>query len=211
MLLYYNIMKNMHNEITLSNGLVIEEKNTGRIKEISEDILKTMLKRSYPAVDATYFFKKYANGKTPDHQFMHSLAMMQEGGILRIDKTKKPFSVTFVLLEDGKPKMHHMIDDDYGSDTFGSMFNDPIEGEKKRIHCFRHIMNDEKAKNQDCEKCKLEENSMICMQHGKILSKCQECINESQLLKDLTPEKDAEKTINAILKEYKKNYWSFGN
>lgn len=205
----HNEIGNNENQITMSNGVVIEKKNPGRIKEISEDILKSMLKRSFPAVDATHFFKKYANGKTPDHQFMHALAMMDKGGILRIDKKDKPFSVTFVLLEDGKAKMHHLIDDDYKSNTFGSMFNDPYEGNKKRIHCFSHIMNDEKAKNPDCEKCKLEENSMICMQHGKILSKCQKCRDESSQLKELTPEKDADKTVNAILKEYKKNYWSF--
>ena len=31
-----------------------------RIKEISEDITKSMLDRSYPAVDATHYFMKYA-------------------------------------------------------------------------------------------------------------------------------------------------------
>lgn len=180
-----------------------------RIKEISEDIIKSMLKRSYPAVDATHFFKKYANGKTPDHQFMHALAMMDQGGILRIDKKDKPFSVTFVLMEDGKPKMHHMIDDDYGSDTFGSMFNDPYEGDKKRIHCFRHIMNDEKAKNPDCEKCKLEVNSQICMQHENVLSECVECKVSSELLKGVTPEDKAPEIITAILKKYKAENWRF--
>jgi hypothetical protein len=193
----------------LVNSQIIAEPNDQRIKEISEDILKSMLKRSYPAVDATHFFKKYADGKTPDHQFMHALAMMDKGGILRIDKKEKPFSVTFVLMEDGKPKMHHMIDDDYGSDTFGSMMNDPYEGDKKRIHCFSHIMDDEKAKVSDCEKCKLEINSTICMNHGNVLSKCEKCKKSSQEFKDLTPKEDADKTITAILKEYKKQYWSF--
>jgi len=187
------------------------EPDDKRIKEISEDILKSMLKRSYPAVDATHFFKKYANGKTPDPQFMHALAMMDKGGILRIDKKDKPFSVTFVLMEDGQPKMHHMIDDDYGSKTFGSMFNDPYEGDKKRIHCFRHIMNDEKAKNPGCEKCKLEENSMICMQHENVLSKCEKCKKSSALLKDVTPKDKAPEVITAILKKYKAENWSFSN
>lgn len=187
------------------------EPDDKRIKEISEDILKSMLKRSYPAVDATHFFKKYANGKTPDPQFMHALAMMDKGGILRIDHTKKPFSVTFVLMEDNKPKMHHMIDDDYGSKTFGSMFNDPYEGDKKRIHCFRHIMNDEKAKNPDCEKCKLEVNSQICMQHENVLSKCVECKVSSELLRGVTPKDKAQEVITAILKKYKAENWSFGN
>lgn len=193
------------------NSQSIAEPNDARIKEISEDILKSMLKRSYPAVDAAHYFKKYADGKTPDHQFMHALAMMTKGGILRIDHKKNPFSVTFVLMENGKAKMHHMIDDDYKSDTFGSMMNDPYEGDKKRVHCFSHIMDDEKAKVKDCEKCRLEINSTICMMHNNVLSKCDECKKSTKLLKDVTPEEDADKTITAILKEHKKQNWSFGN
>jgi len=185
------------------------EPDTQRIKEISEDILKSMLKRSYPAVNASHYFLKYANGKTPDPQFMHALAMMDKGGILRIDHKKDPFSVTFVLMENGEPKMHHMIDDDFESVTFGSMFNDPYEGGKKRIHCFRHIMNDEKAKNPECEKCKLETNSMICMNHGNVLSKCQECIKSSQNLKALTTKEKSQEVITEILKQHKAEYWSF--
>jgi hypothetical protein len=141
---------------------------------------------------------------------MHALAMMDKGGILRIDQKKNPFSVTFVLMEDGKPKMHHMIDDDYKSNTFGSMFNDPYEGDKKRVHCFRHIMNDAKAKNPDCEKCKLEENTMICMNHGNILSKCEKCIKSSQNLKALMTKDQAQEVITKILKQHKDQYWSFG-
>jgi hypothetical protein len=137
--------------------------------------------------------------------------MMREGGILRIDHTKKPFSVTFVLMEGGKPKMHHMIDDDYGSETFGSLFNDPYEGEKKRVYCYRHIMNDEKTKNADCEKCKLEVNSQICMNHGNVLSSCEKCKALTKSLKvDLT-EDDAPDMVTEILKVYKKELWSFGN
>jgi len=191
-------------------SIVMDKPDPIRIKEISEYIIKSMLARSYPVVDATHFFKKYAKDGKPEHQFSHALKIMTEGGLLRIDTTKKPFSVTFVLLDDdGTVKMHHMIDDDYESETFGSMFNDPYEGPKKRVHCYRHIMNDEKAKIPDCEKCKLETNSMICMKHGNILSKCDVCKIESQLLKNLTPKEDAQKTITAILAEYKKNYWSF--
>lgn len=189
----------------------ISAQDPKRIKEISEDILKSMLKRSYPAVNATHFFKKYANGKTPDHQFMHALAMMDKGGILRIDHTKKPFSVTFVLMEDGKPKMHHMIDDDYGSDTFGSMFNDPYEGDKKRVYCYKHIMNDEKIKDPDCEKCKLEVNSQICMMHENVLSECTECKETSQSLKKVVAIQHKDSAITAILGEYKEKYWSFSN
>jgi hypothetical protein len=189
----------------------ISAQDPSKIKEISEDIIKSMLKRSYPAVNATHYFKKYADGNTPDHQFMHSIAMMEEGGLIRMDHKKDPFSVTFVLMENGKPKMHHMIDDDYKSDTYGSMMNDPYEGDKKRVHCFRHIMNDEKAKHPDCEKCKLEENSMICMQHENILSKCVECKKSSALLKAVTPKDKAPEVITAILKKYKAEYWSFSN
>jgi hypothetical protein len=135
--------------------------------------------------------------------------MMREGGILRIDHTKKPFSVTFVLMEGGKPKMHHMIDDDYGSDTFGSLFNDPYEGEKKRVYCYRHIMNDEKTKSPDCEKCKLEVNSQICMNHGNVLSKCDECKKGSQKLKKVVAIQQKDSAITAILAEYKKQNWSY--
>ena len=181
-----------------------------KIKEISEDILKSMLKRSFPAVDATHFFKKYANGKTPDHQFMHALAMMDKGGILRIDKTDKPFSVTFVLLEnDGSVKMHHMIDDEYESDTFGCMFDDPYEGPKKRIHCYEHIMSDEKAKAPDCEKCRQEEESKICMSHRNILSKCEKCKLDSKIIKAATTKEQADQRISEILQAYKKQYWSY--
>jgi hypothetical protein len=187
------------------------EPDNKRIKEISEDILKSMLKRSYPAVNAAHYFKKYANGKTPDPQFMHALAMMDKGGILRIDHKKNPFSVTFVLMENGKPKMHHMIDDDYGSPTFGSMMNDPYEGDKKRVHCFTHIMDDEKAKSQNCEKCKLEENSTICMMHNNVLSKCDECKKDSQELKKLVSIQNKDLAITSMLAEYKKQYWSFSN
>lgn len=186
--------------------LVMENPDPVRIKEISEDIIKSMLARSYPVVDATHFFKKYAKDGKPEHQFAHTLKMLEEGGVLRMDTTKKPFSVTFVLLDDnGAVKMHHMIDDEYESETFGSLFNDPYEGPKKRVHCFKHIM----KSDENCEKCKLETNSMICMQHGNILSKCNECKIESQLLKNLTPTQDAQKTITAILAEYKNKYWSF--
>lgn len=184
----------------------IQVKDPQRIKEISEDILKSMLKRSYPAVDATHFFKKYTDGKNPDHQFMHALAMMDQGGILRIDKKDKPFSVSFVLMEDGKPKMHHMIDDEYGSNTFGSMINDPYEGDKKRIFCYSHLEN---GYTKGCEKCELEVNSQICMQHENVLSKCVECKVSSELLKGVTPEEQAPEVITAILKKYKAENWRF--
>ena len=191
--------------------LVIEKPQPKRIKEISEDIIKSMLGRSYPAVDATHFFKKYAKDGKPDQQFAHALKMMEEGGILRMDHKKKPFSVTFVLMEDNKPKMHHMIDDEWKSPTFGNMFNDPYEGDKKRIHCFSHIMDDEKAKNPDCEKCKLEVNSQICMNHGNVLSSCEKCKALTKSLKvDLT-EDDAPDMVTEVLKVYKKECWSFGN
>ncbi len=184
----------------------ISAQDPERIKEISEDIIKSMLKRSYPAVDATHFFKKYANGKTPDHQFMHALAMMDQGGILRIDKKDKPFSVTFVLMEDGKPKMHHMIDDDFDSKTFGSMMNDPYEGAKKRQTCYKHLEN---GYTPGCEKCELEKNTQICMQHENVLSECVECKISSELLRGVTPKDKAAEVITAILKKYKAENWSF--
>jgi hypothetical protein len=187
-----------------------QETNHDRIKEISEDILKSMLVRSYPVVDATHFFKKYTINGEPDHQFLHALVMMTKGGILRIDKKGTPLSVTFVLMENGTAKMHHMIDSDWNSSTFGQMFNDPYEGPKKRVHCFKHIMPDEKT-DVDCEKCKLENNSMICMNHGNVLSRCEKCIKLSAEIKKGLSEGDAENIINAILKEYKKQYWSFSN
>ncbi len=185
----------------------IQEANHTRIKEISEDILKSMLSRSYPVVDATHYFKKYAKDGKPDHQFMHALKMMEEGNILRIDKTDKPFSVTFVLLnEDRSVKMHHMIDDEWKSPTFGQMFNDPYEGPKKRVHCFKHIMNSD----ENCEKCKLETNSMICMNHGKVLSKCEKCLELSKNIKKELTEKDAPEMVTEILKVHKAQYWSYG-
>lgn len=187
-------------------SIVMEKPDPVRIKEISEDIIKSMLERSYPVVDATHFFKKYAKDGKPEQQFAHALKMLEEGGILRMDTTKKPFSVTFVLLDDnGAVKMHHMIDDDYKSETFGTMFNDPYEGPKKRVHCFKHIM----KSDENCEKCKLETNSMICMQHDNILSKCDICKITSKLLKDVTPEDKAPEIITSILKAHKKEYWSY--
>lgn len=185
---------------------VIEEPNPTRIKEISEDIIKSMLDRSYPVVNAASYFTKYAKDGQPDHQFMHALKMMEEGGIIRMDKKDKPFSVTFVLMEDGKPKMHHMIDDEWDSPTFGQMFNDPYEGDLKRVHCWNHIMTNE----PDCEKCTQEENSMICMNHGKVLSKCEKCKRLSADIKKGLTEKDAPELVTAILKAYKAKYWSFG-
>ncbi len=184
----------------------IEPKDPQRIKEISEDILKSMLKRSYPAVDGAHYFRKYTNGKTPDQQFMHALVMMDKGGIIRIDNEHKPFSVTFVLMINGKPKMHHMIDDNYRSDTFGTFMNDPYEGDKKRQTCYRHL---EDGYTEGCEKCELEVNSQICMMHNNVLSKCDECKITSKLLKDITPEHKAPQMITAILKKYKIEYWSF--
>lgn len=184
----------------------MQEPNPQRIKEISEDIIKSMLERSYPVVDATHFFKKYAENGQPQHQFAHALKMLEEGGVLRMDTTKKPFSVTFVLLDDnGEVKMHHMIDDEFNSETFGSLFNDPYEGPKKRVHCWKHIMDSD----ENCEKCKLEKNSKICMNHGNVLSECAECRISSKLLKDVTPKEKAEEIINGILKQYKAKYWSF--
>lgn len=181
-------------------------KDPQRIKEISEDILKSMLKRGYPAVDGAHYFKKYTNGKTPDHQFMYALSIMDQGGIIRIDKEDKPFSVTFVLMEDGKPKMHHMIDDVYSSDTFGSMMNDPYEGDKKRQTCYSHLKD---GYTEGCEKCELEVNSQICMMHNNVLSKCDECKVTSKYLKEIAPEHKAPQVITTILKEYKAEYWSF--
>ena len=149
----------------------IEKPDPVRIREISQFITKSMLERSYPVVNATHFFKKYSddNGK-PEHQFSHALQMMTEGGIIRMDTTKKPFSVTFVLLENNKPKMHHMVNDDYNSETFGAMINDPYEGPHKRQTCYKHLEN---GYTTGCEKCELEKNSQICMSHNKILSDCE--------------------------------------
>ncbi len=97
----------------MSSKIVMEKPDPIRIKQISEDIIKSMLARSYPVVDATHFFKKYAKDGKPEQQFAHAMKMLEEGGILRMDHKKDPFSVTFVLLDDnGAVKMHHMIDDD---------------------------------------------------------------------------------------------------
>ena len=190
------------------NKLVIEKPQPERIKEISEDIIKSMLSRSYPVVNAAHYFEKYAKDGKPQHQFSHALKMMTEGGILRMDTTKKPFSVTFVLMENGAVKMHHMIDDEYESETFGSLFNDPYEGDKKRQTCYKHLS---EGFTEKCEKCILEVNSMICRNHGKVLSKCETCKKTSQLLKDVTPKDKADEIITAILKKYKAENWSFGN
>lgn len=188
------------------NPELMPPKDIDRIKEISEDILKSMLKRSYPAVDASHYFKKYADGKTPDPQFMHALAMMDHGKIIRMDTTKKPFSVTFVLLENGKPKMHHMIDDDYGSNTFGSMINDPYEGIHKRQTCYKHL---EEGLIPGCEKCLLEKNSQICMKHNNILSECVKCQESTSIIKKDIKEDDAPEFIKMVLETYKYENWSF--
>ncbi len=178
-----------------------------KIKEISEYILKSMLERSYPVVNAVHYFEKYAKDGKPQQQFAHTLKMLEEGGVLGMDTTKKPFSVTFVLLDDnGAVKMHHMIDDEWKSPTFGQMFNDPYEGDKKRVHCFRHIMNSD----ENCEKCKLEINSMICMNHGNVLSKCDACLELSKNIKKGLTDKDAPEMVTEILKVYKAKYWSYG-
>lgn len=188
-------------------SIEMEKPDPIRIKEISEYIIKSMLERSYPVVNAIHYFEKYAKDGKPQHQFSHALQMMTQGGILRMDTKDKPFSVTFVLLDDdGAVKMHHMIDDEYESETFGSLFNDPYEGPKKRVHCFKHIM----ESDENCEKCKLETNSMICRNHNSVLSKCEKCKKTSQLLKDVTPKDKAEEIVNAILKKYKAENWSFG-
>ena len=118
---------------------VMEKPDPVRIKEISDYIVKSMLDRSYPVVNATHYFEKYSIDGKPQHQFSHALQMMTQGGILRMDTKDKPFSVTFVLMENGKPKMHHMIDDEWNSETFGQMFNDPYEGPHKRQTCYKHL------------------------------------------------------------------------
>ena len=177
-----------------------------RIKEISEDITKSMLDRSYPAVDATHYFMKYADGKTTYPQFMHSIAMMYKGGIIRLDKTEKPFSITFVLLENGKPKMHHMIDDEYTSETFGCFMNDPYEGPKKRQTCYRHL---KEGYTASCDKCELEKNTQICMMHNNVLSECVNRKKYRQLLKAVTPKEKAPELITGILKKYIDENWSF--
>lgn len=185
----------------------IEEPNIKRMREISEDIITSMLERSYPVVNAVHYFEKYSQDGKPQHQFMHALKMMEEGGILRIDTKDKPFSVTFVLMEDGKPKMHHMIDDEYESETFGQMFNDPYEGDKKRQTCYKHLR---EGFIEGCEKCELERDSQICMNHGTILSSCDKCKSISSGLKNGLLKKDSEEIVTAILKVHKKQYWSFG-
>jgi len=186
----------------------IEEPNHKRMKEISEDIVKSMLDRSYPVVNAIHYFEKYAKDGKPQHQFMHALQMMTQGGILRMDTKDKPFSITFVLLDDnGAVKMHHMIDDEWISETFGQMFNDPYEGPKKRQTCYKHLS---EGFTEGCEKCVLERDSQICMNHDNVLSSCVKCKKTSSILKEGLDEKDAQEIITAILKVHKKQYWSFG-
>ena len=189
-------------------SIQIQEKDIEKIGKISESILKSMLKRGFPAVDATYFFKEYTINGKPDHQFLHALTMMTQGGLIRIDKETKPFSVTFVLLEDNKPKMHHMIDDDWNSKTFGCMINDPYEGPKKHQTCYKHLEN---GYTQNCEKCELERITQVCMLHDRVLSDCKQCQKISQELKKGISEKDKDIVISTILKEHKKKFWSFGN
>ncbi len=190
------------------NAQNMPEPDIIRIKEISEYITKSMLDRSYPAVNVMHYFEKYSINKELDPQFMHALAMMEKGGIIRLDKDDKIASNSaFVLLdEDGQVKMHHMIDDDYGSNTFGAMMNDPYEGELKRQTCYKHLEN---GYTEGCEKCELEKNSQICMEHGNVLSDCVECKISSELLKGVTRKDKAQEAITKILKVYKKQYWSF--
>lgn len=191
----------------MNSKIIIEKPDPVRIKEISDDIIKSMLERSYPVVNATHYFEKYSNNGKPQHQFSHALQMMTQGGILRMDTKDKPFSVTFVLMEDGKPKMHHMIDDEYESETFGQMFNDPYEGDKKRQTCYKHLS---EGFTEGCEKCVLERDSQICMNHDNVLSSCVECKSISSSLKEGLDKTDSEEIITAILKVHKKQYWSFG-
>ena len=186
----------------------LEPANTDRIKEISTEIIQSMLKRSYPAVNATHFFKKYAVNGKPDQQFAHTLKMLEEGGILRIDIKQDPFSVTFVLLENNKAKMHHMVNDEFSSNTFGCMINDPYEGDKKRQTCYNHLKN---GYTVNCEKCELERTSQVCMAHNNILSECEKCKKHTQELKKVVSVQQKDSAITAILEEYKGKYWSFGN
>lgn len=179
-----------------------------KIKEISEYIVNSMLDRSYPAVNAMHYFEKYGVNKELDPQFMHAVAMMEKGGILRLDRDDKIASNSaFVLLDDdGQVKMHHMIDDEYESDTFGALFNDPYEGPHKRQTCYKHLEN---GFTEGCEKCILERDSQICMNHGNVLSECVECKISSELLRGVTPKDKAPEIITAILKKYKAEYWSY--
>ena len=188
-------------------SVVIEKPDPVRIKEISDHIVKSMLDRSYPVVNASHYFEKYGTDGKPQHQFSYAMQMMTEGGILRMDTTKKPFSVTFVLMEDGQVKMHHMINDEWNSETFGQMFNDPYEGPQKRQTCWTHL---KEGFTEGCEKCELERTSMICMDHNTILSDCEKCKKESQELKKVVAVQHKDSAISAILAEYKAQYWSFG-
>ncbi len=191
----------------MNSKMIIEKPDPVRIKEISDYIIKSMLDRSYPVVNAVHYFEKYSDDGKPQHQFMHALHMMEEGGILRIDTKDKPFSVTFVLMEDGKPKMHHMIDDEWDSETFGQMFNDPYEGPHKRQTCWTHL---KEGFTVHCEKCVLERDSQICMFHNTILGNCKKCKTLTEIIKNTTTKKEAETYITARLATHKKQYWSFG-
>ncbi len=178
-----------------------------RVKEISDYIVKSMLERSYPVVNATHFFERYSIDGKPDPQFAHAMMMLEQGKILRMDTTKKPFSVTFVLLDDyGNAKMHHMIDDEYDSLTFGNMMDDPYEGEMKRKTCYKHLR---EGYTKDCKTCEDEKNSQICMIDANVLSECQPCMDRTKAIKETITKEDAPEFINKALAEYKEKYWSF--
>ncbi len=125
-----------------------------------------------------------------------------------MDSKDKPFSITYILLNDNaQVKRHQITDDEWKSSTCGQMFNDPYEGDKKRQTCYKHLS---EGFTEGCEKCVLERDSQICMNHDNVLSSCVKCKKISSLLKKGLDKTDSEEIITAILKVHKKKYWSFG-
>ena len=175
------------------------------MEKMSKKIISYMIERS-PSTNAAKLMEKFSpefkETKQLDPVFAHSMAMLEQGKLIRLDNKHKLASLaSFVLLDDkGEPIPYETIDNEYSSPTFGNWISTPYEQVLNPM-CYDH--HDKGFPVKDCAECEKQIIGTKCQEHDNPLRRCAECTAFTTLLKMVIDEPHAERWIHEAIKSRK--------
>lgn len=144
-----------------------------KVKEIADYLFRN----DYPRTGIIHVFEKFGGNNTT----YEALAILCTGKMIRIDKSlgDSAYLTSLQLLDDKGQDIKHEICDTYpNSDTFGNWF---YETKGASFSCFEE--HEKGLWDFNCEKCKTEKASWICVSHNQSMLTCKQCRQTTQKYK----------------------------
>lgn len=169
-----------------------------KVKEIADYLFR----RDYPSALLMDIFDTFGGDKTT----CEALSVLITGKLIRLDDHlgKKATLMSIQTLDqNGQDIKHEMCDTYPNSDTFGNWFTETFRASDT---CFEEH-NKEGLWNHNCEKCKKEKASWICVSHGQSMLNCQGCKETTKKYNKFIQDNkmEIEEFIKVLMDEHKKD------